>query len=69
MSSIHITNINRVLKSVKSDIMADFIQKDQVGIIIITNKVASSLDLQMIEKYVKNADLINTENVNTPHLS
>ena len=69
MSSIYITNINRVLKSIKSDIMADFIQKDQVGIIIITNKVASSLDLQMIKKYIKNANLINTENVDTPYLS
>jgi len=49
--------------------MADFIWKDQVGIIIITNKVASSLDLQIIEKYVKNANLINIENVNTPYLS
>ena len=36
--------------------------------IIITNKVAFSLDLQTIEKYIKNANLIDTENVDIPHL-
>jgi len=39
---------------------------DQTGIIIVTNKVAFSLDFQVIEKYVKNANLIDLENVNTP---
>ena len=67
-SSTHITNINKVLKNIKSDIMVDFIQMNQAGIIIITNKVAFSLDLQTIEKYVKNANLIDMENVDIPHL-
>ena len=39
---------------------------DQTGIIIVTNKVTFSLDFQVIEKYVKNANLIDLENVDTP---
>ena len=66
--STHITNINKVLKNIKSDIMVDFIQMNQAGVIIITNKVAFSLDLQTIEKYVKNTNLIDMENVDIPHL-
>ena len=35
--------------------MADFIHVDSKGIIIATNNIASPLDLQAIEKYIKNA--------------
>jgi len=41
---------------------------DQAGITIVTNKVISSLDLQTIKKYIKNANYINSEKVNTSHL-
>ena len=44
-SSAHISNINRPLKNIKSDIIADFICLDSKGIIITTNKVLSTLDL------------------------
>jgi len=44
-SSSHITNLNRALKIIKLDIMADFVHIDQAGITIVTNKVVSSLDL------------------------
>jgi len=44
-STIHITNINRALKNIKSDVMADFIWVEKNGIIISTNKVTNSLDL------------------------
>jgi len=53
LSNLHITNLNRALKNIKSDVMTDFIRKDQHGIIITTNKVVSTLELQTIEKYVK----------------
>ena len=36
-SSIYIANINRALKNIKSEIMADFIQLDKRDIIITTN--------------------------------
>ena len=52
-SSTYITNLNRVLKNIKSEVMADFICIDQVGIIIVTNKVILQLNLQKIKKYIK----------------
>ena len=48
-SSAHIANINRALKNIKSEVVADFGQLENSGIVIITNKVAVSLDLQTIE--------------------
>ena len=44
-SSIHITNMNRTLKNIKMDVMVNFIQQDLNSIIIITNKVTSTLEL------------------------
>jgi len=44
-SSNYITNINRLLKNIKSDCKADYIQSEKSGIIIITDKVVSTLDL------------------------
>ena len=49
--------------------MADFVHIDQVDIIIVTNKVTSALNLQTIEKYVKNTNLIDAAKVNVPHFS
>jgi len=64
-SASDITNINRTLKNIKSNICANYISLDSKGVIIITNNVASSSDLQEIEKYVKqslddNSNLIET---------
>jgi len=47
-SSAHITNFNRALKNIKYKVMADFVCIDQAGITIVTNKVASPLNLQMM---------------------
>jgi len=43
--SSHIANINRILKNIKSKIVADFNRVANSGIIITTNKVAAPLDL------------------------
>ena len=67
-SSSHITNLNRALKIIKLDIMADFVHIDQAGITIVTNKVVSSLDLQTINKYVKNVNHINSDSVDILYL-
>ena len=67
-SSKHIANLNRALKNIKLDIIADFVYMDQAGITIITNKVATPLDLQIIKRYVKNTNQINSDNVKTPQL-
>ena len=67
-SSAHIININRVLKNIKSKVIADFIQSNQAGIIIATNKVAAPLNIQTIEQYIKNMNYIKIDNVEVPYL-
>jgi len=62
-SSNHVTNLNRVLKNVKSDIMVDFIYQEQSGVTIITNKVAFPSDLQTIKQYIKTTNNIETKEV------
>jgi len=64
-SSDHITNIDRVLKNIELEIKVDYIHSETSSIVIVTDKVASSLDLQTIEKYIKNSNQINSENVET----
>jgi len=56
--TLHIANINRVLKSIKSEIVADFARVENSGIIITTNKVAAPLDFQMIKQYIKNVSVM-----------
>ena len=63
LSSIHVTNINRALKNIKSNIMVDYIQPETTGVTIITNNIASAADLQVIEKYVKNVKNIISEDI------
>jgi len=54
-----VANINRALEDIKSDVIADFICANNRGLTITTNKVASILDLNTIEKYIKNVNAIN----------
>jgi len=68
-SCIHITNINRTLKNIKSDVIADFICVKNKSMIISTNKVASLLDLQSIKKYIKNTHYIEVEQMEFLRLS
>ena len=67
-SNDHVTNINRLLQSIKSDIKVDFIWSEQLEVTIIINKVVSSLDLQMIKRYVKNIKHVITKEVEVPYL-
>ena len=64
----HITNINHVLKNIKSNICADFICADNKGIIIMTNNIVSNSNLQEIEKYIKNSLQTNNDSIVTPRL-
>jgi len=68
LSNSHITNLNKVLKNTKSDIIVDFVHSNQHGLIITINKVTSLLNLYTIENYVKNANNINIDNILTPQL-
>ena len=68
-STNHITNLNRALKNIKSDILVNFIHQEQSGVTIITNKVAFILDLQTIEKYIKSTNHIEVDGVEVLRLS
>jgi len=68
-SSSHVTNINRALKQIKLEVMVDFICLDTTGITIVTNKVATNLNLQIIENYVKDLKHINCDEVESLRLS
>ena len=48
-SSVHVVNINRALRNAKSEVLADFIYLDPLGITVVTNKVSMQSDLQIIE--------------------
>ena len=67
-ASNYVANINRAFKSIKSDIMADYIQKKSIGVTIVINKIASSSDIQIIENFVKNVENINSEDIELPKL-
>ena len=68
-NNAHVFNMNRALKNIKSDVVVDFICSDNMGIIAVTNKVASSLDLQTIKQYIKGTNCINFNKVDSPRLS
>jgi len=67
-SSAHVSNMNRALKNIKSDVMVDFIYSDTLGIIVVTNKIVASVDLYSIKQYVKGANCINSNEVKSPRL-
>ena len=61
--NIHVSNINRLLKRVKSDILADFIQFNNKRIIITANKAIVDLNLKIAEDYIKDLNGINSNKV------
>ena len=67
-SSMHIININQILKNIKFCIMADYICIDSKDIIITTNNIASPSDLQAIKKYVKSVSSIDADQVQSSQL-
>ena len=67
-TNAHIANINKAFKEVKSDISADYICSNNREIIITTNKVAASLDLNIVEKYMKELNNVDLNNVISPRL-
>lgn len=52
-----------MLKDIKSEICVDFICSDNRRIINTTNKVASALNINIIEKYMKNLNNVNLNKV------
>ena len=60
---MHIVKINRLLKEVKSEILANYIHSDNKEIVITTNKIAVSSDLSIVKKYMKELNDINLNNI------
>ena len=61
-----ITNINKSLKEIKSDITVDFICIINNRVIITTNKPANTSNLKIIEKCIKNVSNINSDAIESP---
>jgi len=68
-ANAHVFNINKLLKRVKSDIFVDFICSDNKRLLITTNKVAATSNLNIIKKYVKNLNDISSSDIMSLMLS
>ena len=62
-ANIYISNINKLLKRVKSEIFVDFICFNNKRLVITTNKVAVISDLNIIQKYMKNLNNVDSNSV------
>ena len=67
-ANTHITNINRLLKGVKFTTSIDFIHADNKDILITTNNATSASNLNIIEKYIKELNNIDYDNIKSLHL-
>ena len=68
-SSEYIINLDQTLRSIKSDLIIDFIHIDHWGLIVTFNRVASSLDISIISKYIKNCNKIDINDIQDIQLS
>ena len=68
-SSLHISNLNKALKNIKSHVLVDFICLDLLGITVVTTKVTLISNLQVIKNYIKSINCIDATGVEVPHLS
>jgi len=67
-SNIYITNINRSPKDIKSEVAVDFIRFDNEDIIVTTNKVAATSDLNIIKDYMKNLNNVDSSDMMSSRL-
>ena len=67
-SNMHVSNINRSLKDIKLEICTNFIHSDNKSIIITTNKIVLTLDIETIKKYMKNLNNVDLNEVISPRL-
>jgi len=67
-ANAHVSNINQLLKGVKSEVSVDFICSDNKGLLLTTNKVAISSNLNIIEKYLKDSNDIKHKEGIRPRL-
>jgi len=67
-SGDYVININHALKGIKSDVVIDFIRSDYRGLIIVFNKVTAPSDISIINKYVKNSNNLNVNDIQDARL-
>jgi len=67
-ASMHIFQINALLKNIKSSMRSEFIYLCSGRITIITNNVPNPSDLSVIEKYFKSVKDINSNDIPSPRL-
>ena len=67
-ANAHVSNINKILKRIKSKIFINFIWSNNKRLLITTNKVAAVSNLNIIEKYVKDLNDVDS-NIMSPRLS
>jgi len=67
-SNTHITNINKWFKNIKSETLVDFMCSDNKRIVVTTYKVAASLDLNIVEKYIKKLNNVDSSNITSLRL-
>jgi len=59
-SSFCVSSMNKQLWNAKTEILVNYIQAEPLGITVVTNKVAQSSDLMLIDQYIKNSNDVNT---------
>jgi len=59
-ANIYVSNINRLFKRIKSEIFVNFICSDNKGLLITTKKVATISNLNIIKKYIKDLNNIDS---------
>lgn len=64
-SGEYITNINCALKNIELDVFINFICFNYYSFIVTSNKVASSSDLGVVKNYIRNANSMDLNNIQT----
>ena len=67
-SSTHVSNLNRALRNIKSEVIVDFVHQELASIVIVTSKIALELKLQTIKNYIKNTNQIEAKKVDVSWL-
>jgi len=68
-ANTYVSNINKLLKRIKFEISIDFIWSNNKRLLITTNNVAVASNLDIIKKYIKNLNDIDSNNIMSPRLS
>jgi len=60
--------MNCALKSIKSNVVIDFIRSDHRGLIVVLNKVVAPSDMSIINNYIKNCNNLDVRDIQDARL-